>query len=192
MKEGVHYLNIKPYFNRRAVMGKDEDGDGESPRFSAEHFVFGEQERGGVSARFERAGNGFDGIVCKGQVIEADSVPCDTAIIVGTCCWGYYAETLRLVFSDGSEDAADARYYDWCWPIPDCVPGQEPEAAWNNSHGHVFAEYPKYGGGQGVDYIFYSKTELKTKGRKLARIVLPDNIFMTVFAITLCAGDKAV
>jgi hypothetical protein len=190
MKKSVHYLGLKAYFDRCAVMDKDEEGDGEFPRFSSEYFVFGVRERGDVSARFERSDSGFDSVVCKGQAIEIDSVPCDAVLVVGACSWGYYAEKLQLMFSDGSEDTADARYYDWCYPIPECDRSWETEAAWHNSHGHVFAEYPKYDGGQGADYIFYSRTALETKGRKLTRLVLPDNIFMTVFAITLYAGDS--
>jgi len=59
------------------------------------------------------------------------------------------------------------------------------EIEWFGSHAHIFAEYPKHDGAPGADYLFYSKTELKQKGRRLKQIILPDNIFMNIYAITL-------
>lgn len=184
-----YFVNLKPYFNFRAVYSNDTTNDGEVPRFSQKYFKFGMIAGDGVAARFGHNSEYKDSIVCARQSIMIESIPCDDVVVLGTCCWGAYAEKFQLVFSDGTEDVAEARYLDWCWPLPSYELEFTQQRAWLLSYGRVFTKYPKFNGAPGEDYIFYTKTELSIKRRNLKQIILP-NIFMNIFAITLYAGEE--
>ena len=181
-----HYINLKPFFNKRHVYPASTILDPRHPYYVEECFKFGEVEGDGVFAYLTRNQDMMDNMNCADQVIEIDDLFCDRIVILGTCCWGIYKEQFELRFSDGTIEYADAKFYDWYWPAEPAIKASfDLEAKEFSDYNHIFAKFVKRDNEKEYCFMYYYKTDLKIKGRKLKQIVFPDNMFMNIFAITL-------
>jgi hypothetical protein len=180
-----NYVDLKPYFNDRLVYPEKEFLT-DSGYYTEEKFRFGEIEREGLSARLERTAGLLDNVICEKQAVAAGGVLCDSVILFGACCWGYYKEDFLLEFSDGTSATARACFYDRYWPItPLIVNSLELNAKELGEYNHIFVRYPKHDDKDNYCFLYYYKTDLAVKGRKLKQITFPDNMFMNIFAITV-------
>jgi len=182
-----YYVDLKPVFNQRYVFPYND----KLPSFLEENFKFGEVGKDGLIVFIDRNADKQDNAFCDGQTIDVPDVPCDRVAIAGTCGWGIYKEDFRLEFADGTVDYAMAKFYDQNWAAkPAIEASMDWDAAEYTDYNHILASYEKSDIEQHEPrykecYIYYYITDIKTKGRRLRRIIFPDNMFMNIFAITL-------
>ena len=177
-------LNLEEYFNHKIVYSKLPNGDiGEE--FGLDNICILESDiklnekdiLDGVEFNF--VFNQFDNIVCNRQKILIDSEA--TKIhIVGFAYRGDVNEYFKIVYSDMSEELMSVPFIDWA---------HKPNKAVMNSeelYRQISTTRAVISSGEQIHLIYFHHITCDVKEKKkIKEIVMPDNMFTHIFAITL-------
>lgn len=184
-------LDLRPYFDQRMTHADDLTEEERKHKilgncFLEKSFSYGVVEAEGVPYRLDRGEFGCDCVLCQGNRIAVDPLPCRRVHAAGISFWGYFEEDCRLTFDDGSSGILRLDYADWAFPVfrnPDLhfdVDRETLAAASNVLCGPLPVNDDIIPNG----YIYrVSSAEWATK--RLVEIQLPDNILMLVYGLTV-------
>jgi hypothetical protein len=193
--DNVKFIDLKPHFNFRYVYPDDTaiPRDGfigiHNLIVRESNYKFGIIANGGVSALFERNPDGAHLITCEGQTIKADFT-CDKAHIFGFAAWGMYKENFRFVFG-GSAKECPIGFSDLSKHVKD-----EPFIQFaadmdeNDCFADKFITHNAYHGfiSKDMSVNTYVGTVAFGEPKPMKEIILPDNFFVYIAAITLTNG----
>lgn len=135
-------------------------------------------------AEFQLTSGGKDNIRCENQQINAGAYA-EKVHILGFAYWGQNYDYARILFEDGSEEKFRLLLSDWAYEL-----GAEHLSMQSEKYGctvETAKVFPSSGRLLHFIYLYHFGYKLKKSG-KIAKIVLPDNMFMHVFAVTLETG----
>ena len=183
-----YFVDLKPYFNFRMAYPKDTDLSETDYIGVHNYFYFQEDIEYGIIGNHEVTVNiertdDFDCVECNNQIICLDSIPAKKIILAGACGWGQFRENFKFVFADRSVCCASVFLGDWAWPPKIWIKGSM-ETEGRDLECSTLKEYKRRDGPACIYYKIIELPDIK----KIKQIILPDNICMYIFGITLEAN----
>lgn len=122
-----------------------------------------------------------DNIFCENQEITVGAAGSKLHLL-GFAYWGDNFDYFRLRYEDGSEERAEIFFSDWSHVFISTVMNfQYDRKDYDHKTGEIFISSGK----EKIPLYLHHVTCGIDGGRKLKSIVLPDNMFMHIFAMTL-------
>ncbi len=125
--------------------------------------------------------NGMDNILCEGQTIKLN-LPAKRIHLAGFVNWGDINENIKIVFSDDSHQIKKVAFIDWSHPFEKYYFWQYPDL--DKADVKDLFSTVAYGDFCGAMYFHDSICKLDTD-KTIKEIILPNNMFIHIFAITL-------
>jgi hypothetical protein len=188
----IRFVDLKPHFNFRYVYPDDTAiVPGEFIGINnliirEKDYGFGVNTSGGASALFDRNPDGGHLVSCGKQAVKAGFV-CDKARIFGFAAWGVYKEVFRFVF-DGGETDCRIGFSDLSKHVGDeTFTLFDADEADSRRFAGKFITHNAYHGfiDKDITVNTYMETVSFGKRKLLKEILLPDNFFVYIAAITL-------
>lgn len=128
-------------------------------------------------------GKTADNIVCEGQEIEINE-KAEKLHFLGFAYWGDASEGMKIEYGDGEEETKEIAFVDWARKAEDSI-----EMQILKKEGEIRTAEICLSSGRLVHPVYIHHYEGKMNGnKKIRKIVLPDNMFMHIFAVTLEEG----
>ena len=121
----------------------------------------------------------FDNVVCDRQKIEINATATKLHLI-GFSYWGDTTEHFKVIYEDLSEEIIWVPFIDWSHKSYNAL----RNIAWNEKNLSTARTVITSGVLTNLAYFHHVICEIK-KGKIIKQIVLPNNIFTHIFAITL-------
>ena len=122
----------------------------------------------------------YDNIVCNSQHIKI-GLKINKIHFGGFACWGDNCEVIKIIFEDGTESWFEATFIDWSYPFDPCYK--------NNSliKENLIKDLCVFlSSGEQKRLVYFHDCICKINEEKIIReIVLPDNMFIHIFAIAV-------
>lgn len=129
-----------------------------------------------VDFSFNFVGN--DNLVCENQVVPIDS-EVKAIHLISFCYWGDAEEYIKVIYEDDTIYYASAKFIGW---------GNKSSVFIPNSNSGVFTIMETISSGR-IKHMVYLHHNIiplnEVNNKKVKEIVLPDNMFAHVFAITI-------
>ena len=121
----------------------------------------------------------YDNIVCERQTIEI-GLKVKKIHIIGFAYWGNICEHFTIVYEDGSKECAKIPFFDWSHRIQNKSPDKPGQICGLE----LFKTVITSGRWVHLAYFHHSTYEVSTN-KVIKEIILPDNMFVHIQAITL-------
>lgn len=184
-------VNIDNYFNNRVVYDpnkRDEivgiDGDAYIDKTFPKMNAISKTDDN-VPIHFAKTEKG-DNIIAQNQTIEIKQGTYTKAYFFGFMHWGAKYDYVKFRFSNGCEIKKKVWFYDWNNPADEAIDsGRLIDGFDRVKKICKCVGISKYGlGVKGAVYVYSYDVDLP-RNAELIEIILPDNMFMHIFAITL-------
>lgn len=125
-------------------------------------------------------GETADNVISEGQEIEINE-KAEKLHFLGFAYWGDASEGMKIEYGDGEEETKEIAFVDWSWKAEDSI-----ETQILKKEGEIRTAEICLSSGQLVHPVYIHHYECKINGdKRIRKIVLPDNMFMHIFAMTL-------
>ncbi len=121
----------------------------------------------------------YDNIVCEGQSIPVETRG-EKLHIIGFAYWGDINEYFRVVYEDGEADFLKIPFIDWSHPVRKNF----YDVALYGKNIETVKKVPSSGAEMHFIHFHHSVSKLQGN-KKIKEIILPDNMFIHIFAMTI-------
>ena len=176
-------VNLKPFMNYKIVCENvPENGEEfglDNICILKEDFKFREIELiNGIEFRFEIGE--YDNIICEKQRLKVDKL-IKKLHVVGFAYWGDVQEFCKIIYADGEEEMLKIGMADWSYSVDSQIYIREFFKDEDISTAKIVLS-----SGRLSHLVYFHLFSCEVRADKQIReIVLPDNMFMHIFAITL-------
>ena len=121
----------------------------------------------------------FDNVVCNGQTVSV-SARADKLHIIGFSYWGETCEFFRMVYDDGTEERINVPFMDWSHSVQEHAPWMLCDKE------NIQTVIRCISSGAATHIIYFHHIVVDLNGcTALQKIVMPNNFFIHVFAMTV-------
>lgn len=179
----LYKLDLSDVLNHKIVYDANVDSD-EGLGLDGEFLdrnVFVQLWESSVKNMFGLFDRTYDNIECNGQSIEIGAMASKLHFL-GFFYWGDSVEHVAVEFEDGITEIVNVMFGDWTRVL--------------NGETNLLTEYSSEtsrtafsltskGKAIHIVCLHHAECGLKHRGKRISRIILPENMFMHIFAITL-------
>ena len=177
-------IDLKPYCNHRLIYaqqlkasGCDADEGIDGTYVLKKDLKFNKEDcMDGVDFLFSEGE--YDNVVCERQRIEINAGGTKLHV-VAFAYWGDTNEYFKIVFDDLSEELVKVPFVDWSHKFYRSF----QNTIWAGEN--VTTPSIVISSGKLIHLIHFHHTVTELSGKKIKEIILPDNMFIHIFAITL-------
>ncbi len=177
-------IDLKPYCNHKLIYTQQPKGnEGDADEGIDGTYILekdlkfkGEDCIDEIDFRF--SWGRYDNVVCERQSIAIDA-EATKLHVVGFAYWGDTNEYLKIIFDDLSEELVKVPFIDWSHKVYRSF----QSATWFGKN--ITTPKIVISSGKSIHLIHFHHTVSELAGKKIKEIILPDNMFIHIFAITL-------
>ena len=176
-------IDLSQYCNHKLVYSGVQEGDDDSVGLDGEYIdekdlkIKPNDEIGGVPFRF--VFGDFDNVQCDGQTIKVDQFA-NRLHVLGFAYWGDTFDIVRIRYCDGAEEPLKIPFIDWAHKASE---DYRDRAFFGKN---IFSARYMITSGKGDHLACLHHCILDLAGNSaIEEIILPDNLFLHVTAITL-------
>ena len=175
-----HKLNLNGYYNCKLVyddLPKSGEFGFDNICILKSDFKFNENEIiDGVEFRFYNGS--FDNVVCNGQEISINKSAAKLHFI-NFAYWGDTNEFIKVVYADGDEETVKIPFIDWSYEY-------KHDRQLENFYGGVNTVKIMLSSGALIHPVYFYHTACNlNKNAVVEKIILPDNMFTHIFALSI-------